>query len=1364
MRQLYLLLIFVIYVTSAFGQTPQEDRMNFEPGELIIKLKDEVNAKLKYSSAGKTTSSLDLKAFLDIDADFEKVSVMFSEKSIKKSLDNKKKMMQKAAMKKSVNPNDGSIAKLPVSLKNIFKVKLKNTQDPSQVLKLIEDVKQNPDVEFAEPNYRFSINDFTIDSEILTEEDLKSIKREEKASSSLVPNDALYSQQTNISDVNIDKVWESGTTGDGSQVIAILDTGVDYNHPDLKDNIWINEAELNGVEGFDDDGNGYVDDIYGWDFINLDAKPLDDNMHGTHVAGIAGAAGNNELGIAGAAWNVKLMPVKVFQSNGVGNASTIAEGIEYAANNGATVINMSFGTYAESLTMKAALDNAYATAVLVASAGNDGRCIGPGIGCVPSYPAAYTFVLGVEDAAPYSNFDQDGPIYSGYSNLLNYEVKAPGTGILSTVPNGGYRNLTGTSMSAPLLAGGIALYLENKPEDSKELIFGNLINTSNTYVDFLEAINVVPTPELKVLSAMTKDTLSGQNGNGFLEPGEIIDIFPLVKNYWGPTEDVRVGIEFVEFEDTTKATILTEEIAIGSITAYASLQNLEESLKIEIADNVANNVNIRFIISVWSGDNQEYLSSKEVVINVKNSILLFGVYYENLTLDPSREYLVSDQLVMAGNSTLTIPAGTVLKFSEGVRINMIEDSKLVCNGAPGNMIQLIPEGSYSWAGIRAVNQQPHEISFTKFIFAYKDNGYILNTGPLSSGSDLIFTDCITTWGFISNGSFDRVNYVDNYGGQSFQDNTFIGEFFNIIKSPRIRFSNSVQTQKSNIFSNNSNHVFTQNITDFEVYLGNTTNLKKEINDISTTANGDNGSATGFFNTQSVSMVPYEDAHAIVWKVLVNGKDAQDEYELMDPVGVGTHEFQVYFNRTMDTLVDPQVSYGVREPYNQKIISEEGSWSADGKIYTVNHEVKIGAADGINRIRVQDAQDLDYFKIPVEDMRFNMLLQSAGSASTGFFATPGLGKIELDWEEPTEEELTDVLGYNMFRYQIDAEGNETETMKLNESLITTSEFADFEVTEGETYFYKYKILRTSLEETDFSQTISTQPLTSVLGDSNGDFGVNVMDVIQNVDYILGHNPKPFILQAADVNNDGSINVLDVVGVVDIILNPDGGTGTNATTGVINYYPSEPVGKAVLSWEGDDLYIESEHQIGGLQLSISSDFDYTVNEELSNLERLNYEQDGNDVLMLYSFNNVSFGEGKVKLLTRSDAAQEMEFVSAVVSTVSGSKLEATFEEGTLSTINAPQQLDTMDFGKLYPNPSNGLLNIEYYLPGQVETVNLSIYNLQGQLVFSNKNLRNVSGMNIHRLNLGTISGGVYVVVLNAMNNGRIAHRQFKKLVIK
>ena len=113
----------------------------------------------------------------------------------------------------------------------------------------------------------------------------------------------------------------------------------------------------------------------------------------------------------------------------------------------------------------------------------------------------------------------------------------------------------------------------------KSYSFGSLINTSNPNVDFLAAIAVEPTPQLTVLSADTRDTINGQNGNTIIEPSETIELLPLVKNYWGPTDDVRVGIAFAEFEDQTKATIVQDEIQIGSISAYATLQDLEESLK-----------------------------------------------------------------------------------------------------------------------------------------------------------------------------------------------------------------------------------------------------------------------------------------------------------------------------------------------------------------------------------------------------------------------------------------------------------------------------------------------------------------------------------------------------------------------------------------------------------------------------------------------------------------------------------------------------------------------------------------------------------------------------------------------------------------
>jgi hypothetical protein len=1378
-------LLYLLIPLFVFSQQrdSRSDQFNFVPGELIVKLKDDVDAGVVYASVGqappagklvaKNSISKEVSRIIGLEAAVKSQEVLFSKESVDNSIRLKQqKTLQRVQQQRQLQSNSSGGSTPPsatkdepeevLSLKNVVKLELEDKN--ANILELVEKLKENPNIEYIEPNYIYSINDFKIASDIIYDKDISPVS----TTSTTVPDDPLYSQQTNITQTNIDDVWNEYTTGDGSQIVAILDTGVDYTHPDLEANIWINEAELNGVEGYDDDENGYVDDIRGWDFINNDNAPLDDNMHGTHVAGIVGAVGGNGIGVAGAAWNVKLMPIKVFQSNGVGNSSTIAEGVNYATANGATIQNMSFGSYAESSTLKSAVENAYASSLLVAAAGNSKICIGPWL-CpdnklsAPFYPGAYTFVLGVEDGnGIYDNYDQDGPIYSGYSNFLNYEVKAPGSSIMNTVPNGGYRALTGTSMATPLVAGAMALYMHQRPDDSKELIFGNLINTSGPQnVDIKAAIDVVPTPVLKVLSADIKDEINDQNNNGFWEPGETLELFPMIKNYWGPTDDVRVGIEFWEFEDTSKAEILESEISIGSITAYANLQKLDQSLKIKLADNIANNVNIQFKLSVWSGDNQDYLSSNKIVVNVKNAVLLFGEYYEDLTLDPSREYLVSDQLVMAGNSTLFIPPGTVLKFSEGVRINLIENSKLVCNGTPGNMIQLMPEGTERWAGIRAVNQQPHEISFTKFIFATMNNGYILNTGPLASGSDLIFTDCSTTWGFISNGSFDRVNYVNNYGYRSFQDNTFIGEFFNIIESPPIFFQGSVQTQKSNIFSNNSNHTFNQNITEFEVYLGNTTNLKKEINDISTTALGESGTATGFFNTQSVSMVPYEEAHGIVWKVLVNGKDAQDEYDQMDPIGVGSHEFKVYFNREMDNSVDPQISYGVREPYNQKIISEQGTWSADGKIYTVVHDVNIGAADGINRIRVQDARDLDYFDIPVEDYRFNMLVQSAGSASTGFMATAGLGEITLDWTAPSESDLDDVLGYNMYRYTANEDGTFTDPVKINESLITDITFKDYDVARDTQYFYKYKILRTSFEETDYSNAVSSELLTAALGDSNGDSSVNVMDVVNTVDYILGNNPTPFVDYATDVNNDSSVNVLDVVGIVDMILNPT--TSSVRLNGEpIHYISNAPVGEAELFWRDNDLYVKTDKPISGLQLSFDGDLSFTASELLEGYELNNFMIDDKRVVMAYSFDGFQITPGTHKLLSTSN--KPLDVTAGAMATSYGESIFVLYNQGAISHIDAPLQTDKLEVLSVSPNPSNGLIKIHYYLPEQMDNLSVGVFDLSGRLMWNSSSFKNTKGNARASLDLQELSTGTYIMMINANRRGETKFNHTTKIVIE
>ena len=1383
------LLAFLLFTTFVFAQTPsvvQQDLNNYEPGELIVKLKDNVETAISYSQNGKATSSFNVGALLGIEDKVASSKVMFHQKAIEASIANSQKMKAVYAAKAAQNPNNGYTPKEPLTMKNVFVLKTNNEQENIQLL--IQQIQDNPNVEYAEPNYIYGIDDFEVGDVITAEQAAKM-----ETSLLIDVNDPLYPSQTNITSTNIDDVWEQYTTGDGSQVIAILDTGGDYTHPDLAANTWINAAELNGVEGFDDDGNGYVDDIRGWDFINLDNAPLDDNMHGTHVAGIIGAVGNNGIGIAGAAWDVKLMHIKVFQSSGVGNSTTIAAGVEYASSNGATLLNMSFGSFALSATLALALENAYATAVLVAAAGNSGVCIGPGKcpdnqDSFPYYPGSYSYVLGVEDGAgDYDNYDNSGPIATSYENLLNYELKAPGSSIMSTIPGGGYAPLTGTSMASPLVAGGLALYLQQRPNDSKELLFGSLINTSNPNVDFLAAIAVEPTPQLTVLSAATRDTINGQNGNTILEPGETIELLPLVKNYWGPAEDVRVGIAFAEFEDQTKATIVQDEIQIGSITAYATLQDLEESLKITIAGDVGNNVDIRFNLTVWSGPNQEYMSDPtEIVINVKNSILLSGVISDDYTFLGNKEYLIVNNVAFSGDAIVTMEPGTIIKFSDGKGMNFLDNASLICNGTAEDRVTFINENLF-WAGLTLGGDGNKSISFANISGIEAEKVFKTGTKNLQVADVLISASRLYyLFGSSTNTTFTKINFDEMFYGTNIGSSQYMTNVthtnvtnteYGTPNSGRKRgveitsSSHSTQLAGLNIFNNDwllyvsrySNYG-----TSFPVlsYLGSsdTDIVRSRVTDLLS-----DGDFPNLLNLEQIATVPNELAHGIVWKVLVNGYDAQDEYASLDALGVGTHEFKVYFNRAMDTSVNPQVSYGVTIPYNQRIISEEGTWSPDGKIYTVNHEINIGAADGINRIRVQEAQDLDYFKIPVEDTRFNFVLQSAGSASTGFFAAGGLGKIDLEWIAPSADDLDDVLGYNMYRYQVDADGVESEPEKLNETLIiedtdastTGVYFSDYAVFEGETYFYKYKILRTSFEETDYSNTVSSSPLTSTLGDSNGDFDVNVLDLVHDVDYILGNNPEPFIFVAGDVNADNTINVLDIVGTVDIIFNGNGGdTGSGSLDP--NFYPSQAIGYADFSWEGNDLYVESMHNIGGIQLAFDADFDYILN-DLPGIERLDYTQDQLKVLMLYSFNNTTIASTRTKLLTRVDATQDININLAVTGTTTGAKLTPRFKDSELGGIVSPFQSNELEFLKLFPNPTSGEVTLMYYLPEQMDGTVAKVYDMLGRLVWAQA-IDKKQGMQQANLNLNTLQKGNFIVLISAHKNGGTKNIATKTLIIK
>jgi subtilisin family serine protease len=317
----------------------------------------------------------------------------------------------------------------------------------------------------------------------------------------LSPNDPEYARQWGLlnrsqlggtagSDIHAPLAWELRT--DASQeVLAVFDTGIDWQHPDLAENIWQNlgeDADLDGrvlewngslwvfdpgdQNGLDDDGNGYADDFIGWDFVNQDNDPRDDHLfgHGTHVAGIAGARGGNGQGIAGVAWRTRLMPLKFLNANGTGYVSGALQALAYAQQMGADVANHSWGSPAFSQLLSDAFAQTLASGMIhVAAAGNN---YGLDIDLSPIYPAAFSFshvisVTASDTEDRLTNFANIGP--------LRVDLAAPGYGIYSTLPGGGYGFLSGTSMAAPFVAGALALMKAQFPGAGTEFLSSRLL-------------------------------------------------------------------------------------------------------------------------------------------------------------------------------------------------------------------------------------------------------------------------------------------------------------------------------------------------------------------------------------------------------------------------------------------------------------------------------------------------------------------------------------------------------------------------------------------------------------------------------------------------------------------------------------------------------------------------------------------------------------------------------------------------------------------------------------------------------------------------------------------------------------------------
>lgn len=511
-----------------------------------------------------------------------------------------------------------------------------------------------------------------------------------------------------------DKHWqhlhdEGITAGEGS-VIAVIDTGVDYTHPDLAANMWVNSAELNGVAGVDDDGNGYVDDIHGvstvggkWDHSG---DPMDDHGHGTHVAGIIGMSPNNGEGGVGIAYGAKIMAIKAGQGTGIFSDTDVAEAIRYAVAMGADVINMSFGGTGKSFLVEEALADAFATCVLVAAAGNDGVPTSDApvsfVAKWDIFPAGYSYVLGVMatdqngNLASFSNWD-----YINNGGSAEYELTAPGVDIYSTLPGGQYAYWDGTSMASPVVAAAAALIRSKYPDKSvysSRYIMGQLASATEdttVYVDADEtthiyaalnvddSLNKIPKPNLSVKNIYLFDSPSidpANDGDGIIDAGETIEMGIVLRNQWGMAGDVTIkasGMNGVLAD--TNVEWLVDEISVDDIGTFNEQNNgfvydndefvaVSNPIRFKVTEDTINDTNIIIDLSVTATnaldaeDTALYSTEGRISFFVQRGQTLSGRIEEDMILTKDHYWIIDRILYIPAGVTVTVMPGTQIQF------------------------------------------------------------------------------------------------------------------------------------------------------------------------------------------------------------------------------------------------------------------------------------------------------------------------------------------------------------------------------------------------------------------------------------------------------------------------------------------------------------------------------------------------------------------------------------------------------------------------------------------------------------------------------------------------------------------------------
>jgi len=714
----------------------QAGEVEFVPGVVLVGLKPGVSLeadKTKRTGRAYITSSAGLATSLDM-LQVSSVEGIFPQLPVR---------------------GENWTRKSSTSPKQVYRLRLPGI---SNVRAVAERLALDPAVEFAEPDYIARPAGQEIGS---PRNDMgRGFYVGSARPDLLTINDPLYGLQWGLAKIDIEGAWDD-TYGSPTVTIAVIDSGIQLDHPDLASQLWVNPGEIGG-NGLDDDSNGYIDDVKGWNFVSSNNSVADENGHGTLVAGVAAAEAGNGKGIAGVCPLCRIMPVKVMSSGGTANYSDIAAGVLYAAQKGAKVINISLGGYSDSNTLRNAITAAATSnnAVIAAGAGNDNLN-------KIFYPAAYPSVLAV---AGTKNDDTKADV-SNYGTWV--DVSAPAVDIRTTALGGDWLNGSGTSMAAPFAAGLAGLLLSLHPVWGQALVRSQIVHTTDT----IDSLNPglegllgsgrldagIAMQEPHPILSMAGYAVNGEDG-GRPKLGATAQMNITLQNDWWDALGVTGTLTTT---DTSYVTIINGSAGWGDILAGTSRTNATAfSFSVDIGAGKDHPIPFTLAITDTTG----YSNSFDFTVNTETGVVnKFGTLPGDETWTSDKTYLITNTVYIPAGKTLTIQPGTVVKFKGNFVLYVL--GTLLADGTSSQPIQFKHNTTGSWDRIFFDDSSTDAVADGSGSYL---SGSILRYVTLESSSGGI--DCTTATPYLSHVNLSAGGIACSLGATPlwFLDNTISG--------------------------------------------------------------------------------------------------------------------------------------------------------------------------------------------------------------------------------------------------------------------------------------------------------------------------------------------------------------------------------------------------------------------------------------------------------------------------------------------------------------------------------------------------------------------------------------------------------------